>query len=513
MRSVNITRSWERAAERERPTALRAVEIARLEGFTAQRHELGGSVLIVCGGNAYGKSRLLRSLFRRDGGTALEFVAGAEDDGSAWIYLDPGLLVTRQMFSVSKDAAISERVDAAGFVRVKADVLRQLCYVLGNDYTAFETSEIDSDDPDSENLVAWGAGRDLIYAPEVIPYFRLTRDGRAYTSEAMSHGELIACTVIWALTRLDERSVVFIEEPDSALSPKSSGRCFDLVATYAHTRNLTIILTSHSATGLAHAPISHLALLKRDHAGVTSVNRASAIELRRELEVALEKRVLFVVEDAAGHQWLESLLADHFPGLSPLYEILVAYGEANVRKACSFPSEIEGFSTAICGVFDGDQRGANTKGQRFWAFLPGTVPPEELIRDYLLGGSARSDLGIDLRTAREAYATSAGDDVHDQLSWVASELGVSVPHLRSVVWDAYINTEQGQEEVRQLEAAVRGLPWGDDVTLSAESHGAMPPAPQPAPIVVRDSKGVRALDRLRTVGSSLLAGRRGWRGP
>ncbi len=284
MRSANVSRSWDRVAEAQRPTALRAVRIASLAGFEEQRHELAGSVLIICGGNAYGKSRLLQSLYRRDGESALEFAEHNASSLKNWVYLDPGLLITRQMFSVSRDAAIAERIDASGYVRMKEEVLRQLSYVLGNDYSTFETSEIDADDPDSENLEAWGARQDLVYASDVIPYFRLTRGGRTYTSEAMSQGELIACTVLWALARLDEKSVVFIEEPDSALSPKSSGRCFDLVATYAHTRNLTVILTSHSSTGLAHAPISHLALLKRTTEGITTVNKATAIDLRRELE-------------------------------------------------------------------------------------------------------------------------------------------------------------------------------------------------------------------------------------
>ena len=513
MRSANIDRSWERAADAERPTALRSVKLAGLDGFADQRHELSGSVLIVCGGNAYGKSRLLRALFRHDVRASLEFSAArvTESVGEC-VYLDPSLLVTRQMFSVSADAALAERIDASGYTRKKAEIVRQLCYVLGNDYSSFEIAEIDSDDPDSANLAAWGASQDLIYAPEVIPYFRLERDGRTYTSETMSQGELVTCTVLWALERVDENSVVFIEEPDSALSPKSSGRCFDLVATYAHTRNLSIVLTSHSATGLAHAPLAHLALLKRDTHGVTSVNPASAIELRRELEVAVEKRVLFVVEDSAGRQWLERILAARFPGLSPLYEILIAHGEANVRKACSFPGDIEGFGAAFCGVFDGDQRNASTKGQTFYTYLPGAVPPEQLIREYLLGESARGDLGIDLVTARDSYATSAGDDVHDQLVWVARELGVSVPHIRSVVWAAYENTTQGRVELNQLESAVRELPWGDGVSFSAVStdHDGSPVVE--VDLKESDNGGAeppkatvtRGLSRIRGLGHSLF---------
>lgn len=453
--------------------------ISGLSGFSDQQHDLLGSVLIVCGGNAYGKSRLLRALFRGDEGATFSFSRADRADGSSWVYLDPGLLVMRQMVSISGDAAVSERTDASGFVRMKAEVLRQLNYVLGNDYSSFETAEIDADDPDAANLAAWGASRDLIYAPDVIPFFRLTRSERTYTSEEMSHGELVACTLLWALARVEELSVLFIEEPDSALSPKSSGRCFDLLATYAHERSLTVVLTSHSATGLAHAPKGHIALLKRNSDGSTVVSPASAIELRRELEVAIEKRVLFVVEDAAGRQWLEIFLAAKFPGLSPLYEILIAHGEANVRKACSFPEKVEGFSTAICGIFDGDQRGASTAGQTHFAYLPGVVPPEKLIREYLLDESARADLGIDLETARATYMASAGDDVHDQLLRVASELGLAVPHVRAVVWRAYEATAQGQADLRELQQAVADLPWGDDVDVGD------PPTGDSAPTAVK----------------------------
>lgn len=512
VRSSNIDRSWDRVAENDRATSLRSMTIEGLGGFADQRHELSGSVLIVCGGNAYGKSRLLRALFRGDQGVAFDFSLDDREDRTSWVYLDPGLLVMRQMVSISGDAAVSERTDASGFVRMKAEVLRQLKYVLGNDYTSFETAEIDADDPDAGNLAAWGTSQDLIYAPDVVPLFRLTRNGRTYTSEEMSHGELVACTVIWALARVDELSVLFIEEPDSALSPKSSGRCFDLLATYAHERNLTIILTSHSATGLAHAPREHLALLKRTFDGATTVSPATAIELRRELEVAVEKRVLFVVEDAAGRQWLEIFLAAKFPGLSPLYEILIAHGESNVRKACSFPREVEGFGTAICGIFDGDQRGVGTAGQTHYAYLPGLVPPEVLIRQYLLDESARTDLGIDLVTARAAYMASAGDDIHDQLVRVAGELGLSVPHVRAVVWGAYEATKKGQADLRQLEQAIADLPWGDDIELGVPPTGNSLPAAAVSAMVSGGAaereaavpRGAPSVGRVRGVAQSLV---------
>jgi len=432
------------------------LDIRTLPGVVPSIVQVPGAICLICGANAAGKTRLLNAIASslETGDQSIVALNGPSLPSSVEM-IDTFLLLQRQRISFGQDAELMERVGQAGLTAMRAADVRLASYMLGRSYDWIEVAEIDAtDDAELLSLVDSGSSSPAAFrfAPEVVPFFRVSVAGAEFDSRALSQGELAGLTLLWSLARHQDQAVICIEEPETFLSPQSAQRCLDVLAVFADRKGSIYFVNSHSYLGLSMAPPDHLLLLEPVSPGMVSGSAGTQGRLWSTLRVSPPKPIIFVVEDEAGAQWTGSLLARADFENRDLVGILIGGGVDPVRNAAKFPSDAQGSAIAVWGVLDGDERNRRIRG---WSgnllFLPGDSSPEKVLLNALeIDGLSLS--GVDVAAARASSAAHAGDDPHDQVIAIAQDLGLTVPVLRQAVWLAWLDqTEEG----RRFEAEFR----------------------------------------------------------
>ena len=353
--------AWRRIGEEwpESAPSLKRIAFAGLPGFTDAQIEPRGGLTVLCGVNATGKTRLLNAVADAVDGIGSDFLTVEQSGVDESVLVDTFWLVQRQRLSLHNDAALEERIHQAGLTHVRANQLSNSSYLLGRDYSSIEVAELDATDESIEIEAltehARGMGRALSFRSDVIPYFQVARDGRIFTSQQLSQGELAGLTLVWALNQLPKSTLTLIDEPEAFMSPLSAERVLDVIAYYAHRNSCPGIVATHSYLGIVKSPSSHVVLLDIQHDGNVALKPGDPVALWRTLRLASPKPILLAVEDRAAEQWLRNLLIraefEHYDSCA-----VIRAGDASaVRIAAKFPRTAE-YPLFVYGFLDGDER-------------------------------------------------------------------------------------------------------------------------------------------------------------
>jgi ABC-type branched-subunit amino acid transport system ATPase component len=418
-------------------------------GFGAFSYSISSPLQLIVGPNAYGKTRILTQLEAAVRGDESVFTVQEALPGLVTAYVDVSWQIRRQMASIEADDALSERREQAPESSFVGRNLQDLSWALNQGlrrvavYELDATDDLDTADQNTSEHAASRASRR--FRPEAVPYFEVVyEDGRTVTSLDLSQGELALLTLFWALTTSDPGSVLFLDEPDTFLSPLAGSRALDIIARMTHEKSLQCFMTTHGYLSIAQVPTAHVAVATRRtlDSGIT-LEPANADSLWRVLRIQPPLRFFLAVEDEAGIQLLRLLLRLQGVESSETIHIAKTGGSAGVRAVAQFPLHLHP-QTEIFGVLDGDERDPN-KGKPYKAiFLPSGDSPEELALAYLRISPDSASESIDGALVSETLARVQGDNVHDQLSAVAEAVGAPLTTLREVTWTSWLlNTPEG----------------------------------------------------------------------
>lgn len=453
---------WRRLREREYPTRVEAIVFRNLRGAGTASVPFVGGITAFCGTNGVGKSTILRALQEAlwgdectdvDDGQALSRVAvrlaignrvcsrvaGFAEKGERQRGADPEVaffdggefsLHLRRMFS--QMPSVAELLESAEPREALADELEDASYVVGRQYDSIKTYELDVGEDDE------------------VPYFEVRSSGCTYRSESMGQGELAALALLWMLRRLKGSSILLLEEPETYLAPRSQEALLNILARYSTKKAIWIALTTHSEAILRRIPIDYIRIFYRLGDQVNVVAPSSQAQYLGQLGIVPHRRGVVLVEDVVAREVAIGWIGYFSPQLLREIELVsVDGGESVIRQALMFPRV--GSWLKIVGLFDGDQRAFNGETKWPYAFLPGDVSPEALIRQIvssrmvdLAGQLARSVDEIAL-----ALSAAGGLDGHDWLRDFVLHTGVPIGSLVMAVFRVWLSDLAAREEVEK----------------------------------------------------------------
>ena len=467
MRDAAVTDVWRRFRDREYPTRIDDAHFFDLRGVGEVHVTFKGGITAFCGGNGVGKTTILRALrdalwsdvaIVTDGSGStpraelqmvvgnrrrLQAVALASGDGRSSDpdvgFFDGGDLSVRLRRHFESQPSISELLESVEPHEATRDELADASYIIGRDYEALRTYEVDIGEADE------------------VPYFVAQWAGREYGTESMGQGELTALALLWVLRRTRASSILLLEEPDTFLTPRSQLAMFNVLARYSTQKAIWMALTTHSERILRRIPIQNVRLLFRSGGDRTQVCAPdAATQYLLQLGVAPQKRAVVLVEDEMARELALGWIAYFSPQL--LHEldlIAVANGESEIRRALAFPKISSGFK--IVGLFDGDQREFTEQTVWPYSFLPGNVSPEALMRSVI--ASRRVDFATRIGRSEHSVALALGAaeglDAHDWIYTLTRHVSVPISSVVSAFFAVWLSDpatlDAAEKEFRTLE--------------------------------------------------------------
>jgi energy-coupling factor transporter ATP-binding protein EcfA2 len=292
----------------------------------------------------------------------------------------------------------------------------------------------------------------------ILPFFTARVDGRDYTSDMMSMGEVWVHYVLWVLRTASASSIVLIDEPEAFLSPTGHSAFLHEIARKALASKAQVVMSTHSTAMIAATPTTCLRVITNGAAGARISEPSTTAEALRVLGLEPGVRALVVVEDdfaaAVVTRTLTTLAAD----VAGTIEVVPAGGASSAIAAGG--ALMRSSRLRACVVLDGDQRDGRPSDRRVpVVYLPGDAPevaisaPTRANPSALAARLGRTESAVD-------YALDANrfEDHHDWFTSAAVALGTSREALIDgaiLVWLTEPATAQeGEQLVEGIRAAL-----------------------------------------------------------
>lgn len=181
----------------------------------------------------------------------------------------------------------------------------------------------------------------------------VTHHNVSYSEAHMGYGEGRVQHLITTLETVPNRSLILIEEPETALHPRAQYQLGCYLIDVAFRRRHQILLTTHSPYLLSALPDESRIYLKWQGDTIVTVSRLSATQIRSLLSEGHDPVLDVMVEDDCAETILRELLRTANPDLLTCVRIHVVSGGAAVLTATL--KALAGSGLPIAGVLDADQ--------------------------------------------------------------------------------------------------------------------------------------------------------------
>jgi hypothetical protein len=458
-----------------------AVEYRGVRGLGNGQVDVAGPIALFCGENGVGKSRLLKTVVAATGGPFSDFLPElAAFDGNiqaatltrrdgeplretqiagvaeirAFLAppgerlrvrtFDPTVQIPYLLHVIRSDKNFGDLYEGITPQSLAPEQLEELAYLVGRNYEKIEVFEI----PDYGDH-------------EITPYFRAKTVDGAYGAEDMGLGELALLFIYWTLLHIPEESILFLEEPESFIAPRSQRALIDLIAMYALDRRLFVMLTSHSGLITERVPGHHRDLVSRVPGTVSLVRDPSLGTLVSRLAILPARQLVLLVEDQLAGD-LASVLVE-YSNLPYRCDVLVLGSESHITEVLErLPARSESRHVTFIGLYDGDQRGRLPRDLVHpVSTLPSTTGPELMLQQFFgrqLHTQVAAYLQRDAGIVAAALAGAEGRDPHDWFRAFCDAIPMEqLEALRRLVphWVA-ANSEAMQEFIATIERHATG---------------------------------------------------------
>lgn len=481
MRDARISDHWRHLLERVYPTRLESLEFRSLSFFSPDKLSFSPGITALVGGNGVGKSTLIAAIVELlSNGAAdvgierVDRLAGSETKAEAFVqgkscnlemtdgsraqkaagaasfrgefrWLDPSALARRCVEQIRNDPNFQDLLEPVEPIILDHEELRSISYLVGRDYSSCEIYEI-------------GDYGEL----ERFPYILVTSLGAKYGSEGMGRGELALLLCYWTLRDLSRCSILLLEEPETNVSPMSQDRLMNLAARFCEEKRIWAITATHSPAIIRRIPSSHVRLLVRGTGSGMLIPNPTNTQVAQILSGGVAYKGIFLVEDSGAKSFLSCLLETLAPDLFPQFEILSAESADGIGSALK-GLPISGDWLTLIGIFDGgiEDEVKATDFRWPYLFIPGGVPPEELLRQMVINleevpAELAAEFNKPLADVSLALDSSAGADLHEWAKRLAAGIGTDRGQLcRSLVslWIQH-NDQTAKEFIVVLREAI-----------------------------------------------------------
>jgi hypothetical protein len=269
----------------------------------------------------------------------------------------------------------------------------------------------------------------------------------------MGLGEFALHVLLWHFGRIEPRSILLIEEPETHISPRSQQALLNVLARESTRKKVSVIVTTHSAGIVARIPREHIRLVYREGAGIHTISGPTENQLNAVIGVANAIRAILLVEDRIARLFGREWIARAAPDMAHQVDVRDCGDVARINAVLSaFPHGTA--SPRLIGLYDGDQRGVAYQWPH--AYLPGTLAPEVLLRAAAGDGERlAATLGGNLQAVRFALQHVTGLDHHDWMIELARHLAISVDNLVAALTYVWLTTDAGAAASQQAVVELR----------------------------------------------------------
>lgn len=423
MKSARVNDVWRRVTEKNLKFRLKSIKIDNKPPLKNISVELGLGLTVICGLNGVGKTTLLRllegSLLGRssieakcraelvNSGTSqvvivrdgVEVECSPEGEESSPARLFDAFSSSTRLLQLGTQPNFQDLLEGVEARKYEAAEIDEVAYVIGRRYEAIEVFEIT--DPASDQ-------------DESLPVFKVRFQNYVYDFNSMGLGELAALTSLWQLNRLEEGTVVLLEEPETFLSSRATVALLNVLAAKILSSGLYAVVTTHSPEILASVPFSAIRLLSMSDDGVHLGVPNSRAELEYALGATVGQAKIVITEDKTAMRFASELLS-RFAGIwgQTLEVVAAPNGVSDVFFLCERLPPID--SLRVVGLVDGDQQVPNK--ERIWPIkkIPGSLDPDSTLRASALSNRElfAERLSRKIATLNTALDPLEGLDSHD----------------------------------------------------------------------------------------------------
>lgn len=358
-----------------------------------------------------------------------EIIRQGTPPGVEVLHIDSASEVSAQQKLLGEFTDVEDLINGVGARLLEGKPLTTLNYLACRDYRSAQVYEVEG-----------GNG--------VMPFFEVAFANDRYDSRTMGAGELALFFLWWSIERAPQGALVLIEEPECFLSPASQEALCNYLIEATVERQLTLVITSHSAPIISALSDENLVFIFRQAQGIKVVDGPPPPALLKTIGIEPPKDTIILVEDDSAEQFCRLLLERLRPSLARRAEISPRGGEGNIVAALR---KVAGQFTSMnfIGLFDGDMRNrVPNEVANFCTLLPGDKPIEACFRDLVEADPNSLAIAIGTNGLDAILFGLQGKDHHDWYAGLCQELGMTKSQLFPVLFQRWI-----REEVNSTAAA------------------------------------------------------------
>ena len=195
--------------------------------------------------------------------------------------------------------------------------------------------------------------------------------GAEYSETNMGSGEARLYALIAQLETMSEKSLVLIEEPETALHPSAQFELGKYLLKIALQKRIQVIMSTHSEYLMLALPQKSRIYLKRKDDGVLPIPRISVRQAISMMDDMAIPSIYILVEDDVAAAIVSQLLHKHDPDFNKTARIVKCGDTTLIHQMMQVLAENK---LPVCAIRDGDT-GPNRKLNILKLF--GTRPPEQ----------------------------------------------------------------------------------------------------------------------------------------
>lgn len=439
MREAKIRDYWSRINRFKKynniPTHLSLNSAGR---YFNSKVEINSAITAICGRNGLGKTTLLKLLYKalskdndfdipnttsqeieaidfsiKRNGTLLNILGGDSKAMPSVEYFDGAHLLHVINREILDSPSKNGWTNGATKLEIKEQDLEVIKLITGKKYIKFDVWEVSD-----------------IIEDTVFPYFEVELDGNLYSNESMGQGEHKLLLIWWKMFSSKKNAFLLLEEPEAYVCPSSQKKMMDMIALYAISNNINIIMTTHSEHILSKLNVNSVNILKRKGKDKFELVPASN-NTRYFIALGLnsEYKNILLVEDDFAKLTLELILKKYDEHTYKTSLIHCLCGESNIQMVTKHYQGANHFN--YVAVYDADQRGINEGFKPYInkAYLPSTsnLAPEIEVINYIQSNinAYSSQINIDVDRVEEVIADIVSDH-HDWFNTLSKGLDKSL---------------------------------------------------------------------------------------
>jgi predicted ATPase len=472
-----VERIRSKRAQSPWPKYLRSVQIDGFRGWTGQEIRFEFPVAVVCGENGSGKSTVLKaaaSLYQHPSSPNKSYFPSTFFPDTPWDQVTNATLTWQlvegnnvRSFTVRK---LSERwrfqKNRPKRHVVVQDVSRTLPLdaTVGYAYIAKRTAQEVSAQSLSPELTTYFAsimGRpydSARFALADVDRYRqvgvVTAGNLEFSQFHQGAGEDATLDLIALLQNVPDTALVVLDEAEASLHPRSQRRLIHFLLWLARTKQLQIILSTHSPYILEELPPEARIFLDRTTAGISVLYGVTPELVLNRMDDIDKPDAYVMTEDEEAAILATTIL--RAAGVDITRISFVPVGPANIVAAIGIAALSPRFPVKAIGVVDADQQ-----AQQGSVKFPGSYCPEKQLLDDIKAHAsaqlgARLGLSFDAVQTAISRATSAPDP-HDWPDHLARRTGQTVSYLWETLAQVWVTECLSEQDIEGFAQPVRNL--------------------------------------------------------